>query len=236
MGNSKGLASIMLIAATVIAGVDPASAEEDHLEGYKIKDLNRIVPPANPYVVSNQFGIESCELKRPLFFMVQSEKNGGDDPRGGATGELVCYKAKCTGSVPPLVNAESQFGVHQLESKKAKLVCLPVDAGVCGDGDIDPGEMCDGNDGACPGNCQSDCTCAPSTCPSGGGEPNACLAYIPLSSTSCYDCCNAAGAACQSPCSEVVDPHNLICVGTAAQFDACSSAINAAGCGPVCCF
>lgn len=102
-------------------------AEEDHLKGYKIKDLNQVPPPANPYTVTNEFGSESCELKKPQFFLVQSEKNLGDDGRGGEPGNFVCYKAKCTGTVPPPTAQDSQFGLHNLETKKAKLVCLPVD-------------------------------------------------------------------------------------------------------------
>jgi hypothetical protein len=80
--------------------------------------------------MSHQFGNEACELKKPQFYLVQSAKDGGDDPRGGAAGEFVCYKAKCADSTPQIPNPtdrESQFGAHSLESKKAKLVCLPVE-------------------------------------------------------------------------------------------------------------
>jgi hypothetical protein len=35
----------------------------------------------------------------------------------------------------------------------------------CGDGNVDPGETCDGSDAtACPGGCQADCTCPPPMC------------------------------------------------------------------------
>ena len=76
--------------------VGVGAAEEDHLKGYEIKDLDQVPPPANPYAVTNQFGSESCELKKPQFFLVQSEKNTGDD-RVVVRGEFVCYKAKCWG-------------------------------------------------------------------------------------------------------------------------------------------
>jgi hypothetical protein len=237
MENSRWLARVLIV-RIVVGGIGRATAEEDHLKGYKIKDLNRVLPAANPYALANAFGNDSCELKVPLFFLVQSEKNGGDDPRGGPAGDFVCYKAKCSSFLPPVAQADSQFGVHQLESKKAKLVCLPVEAAVCGDGDVDPGEVCDGgDDSACPGNCQSDCTCAPSTCPTGGGELDACTAYGSFGSLSCYECCNAAGAACWAPCDATLDPVIGLCDGAhpSATYDACSSAINAAGCGSVCC-
>jgi len=38
----------------------------------------------------------------------------------------------------------------------------------CGDGNLDPGEQCDGAaDAACPGHCTEGCTCAPTTCGNG---------------------------------------------------------------------
>src|SRR5262245_20581206 len=86
-----------VLASTLCLGLqcslaDVAFAEQDHLKAYKIKDLNLVPAPASPVTVDNQFGSESCELKKPQFFLVQSEKNGGDDPRGGPAGDFVCYK------------------------------------------------------------------------------------------------------------------------------------------------
>lgn len=163
-----------LLAAAICIGVylaTPASgrAEEDHLKGYKIKDLNQVVA-TNPVTVDNVFGSESCTLKKPQFFLVQGEKNSGDDARGGPAGDFVCYKAKCTGPVPPTTDADSQFGVHKLQTVKAKLVCLPVNPHVCGDDQLDAGETCDGSaDAACPGLCQADCTCMAQPCQANTG-------------------------------------------------------------------
>lgn len=118
LASALAMSVQLLVASTGVA-------EEDHLQGYKIKDLNE-VPATNPVIVSNQFGTDTCELKKPHFLLVRSEKNVGDDPRGGPAGDFVCYKAKCTGASPPVIGADSQFGLHSLELKKAKLVCLPV--------------------------------------------------------------------------------------------------------------
>jgi len=119
------LACVLTVSIHLLA-VGTSVAEEDHLEGYTIKDLNHVAPPANPYTLNNQFGSESCELIKPLYFLVQSDKNAGDDPRGGPAGEFVCYKAKCSDSLFTTTDRETQFGLHSLQAKKAKLVCLPV--------------------------------------------------------------------------------------------------------------
>jgi hypothetical protein len=157
-GRRWSVAAALALGVHFLA-VGAARAEEDHLIGFKIKDLNA-VPGLAGVAVTADFGNETCDLKRPEFMLVKSEKSGGDDPRGGTAGNFVCYKARCTGAVPPTVTTDSQFGVHAIESKKAKLVCLPLNQ--CGDGDVDPGEECDGADNsACPGLCRSDCTCTP---------------------------------------------------------------------------
>ena len=147
-----------LIMGILCLSVGTGLAEEDHLTGYKIKDLNKVAPPANPYALTNEFGTETCDLKKPQFFLKQGEKNGGDDARGGPAGDFVCYKAKCSNvSVPPVAtDVESQFGVHALESRSVKLVCLPVNP-------------------------------AGNPCPAGGGDDTACNAVFATSEcASCY--------------------------------------------------
>jgi hypothetical protein len=143
-----------------------ARAEDDHLKGYTAKDLNQVPASPNPLTLDNPFGTESCELKKPFLLLAASEKNGGDDPRSGPAGNFVCYKAKCSGALPPITDADSQFGLHQLQAKKAKVVCLPLDAlQVCGNGVREGTETCDGSDAtACPGACLTDCTCPAATC------------------------------------------------------------------------
>jgi hypothetical protein len=64
-------------------------------------------------------------LKKPKFLLMQGEKNGGDDPRGGQPGNFLCYKAKCT-SASQIIPGEDQFAAdHSLELKKTQLVCAP---------------------------------------------------------------------------------------------------------------
>lgn len=51
----------------------------------------------------------------------------------------------------------------QAVSPPASMTALQGDAGRCGDGTLQPGEQCEiGQDGACPGNCDTDCLCPPS--------------------------------------------------------------------------
>jgi hypothetical protein len=149
----------------LLALVDPALAEEDHLVGYQVKDLNRVAASPNPVAITNQFGADSCELKTPQLLLVRSEKEAGNDPRGGPAGEFVCYKAKCTAPIPPDEDVDSQFGLHALDTKKVKMVCLPVaPPAQCGDGVRQGSEQCDGADtGSCPAACDTDCTCLTKT-------------------------------------------------------------------------
>jgi hypothetical protein len=125
-GRRRPLATSALVASFGLLAASVGVAEQDHLKGYTIKDLNQVAPPANPYTITNQFGSETCDLKKAQFLLVQSEKNNGDDARGGPAGNFVCYKAKCSKSLPPVTDENSQFGTHTLEIKKAKMVCLPV--------------------------------------------------------------------------------------------------------------
>jgi hypothetical protein len=150
---------LLIVAALILPR--ESVAEEDQLVGIVVKDLDAVVPPGT-FTVQTVEGAQTCELKKAKFRLLQAEKNGGDDPNGGPAGEFVCYKAKCTGPFFAGVTVEDQFGAHDLEAKKTKLVCAPVDKPICGDGGIDPGEQCDGADlGSCDSFCSSACTCAP---------------------------------------------------------------------------
>jgi hypothetical protein len=193
MKRPKQLSILCLGIHFLIASV--AVAEEDHLKGYKIKDANSVAAAPNPVTLTNQFGAEDCELGKPQFFLVQSEKNGGDDPRGGPAGDFVCYKAKCTGAVPPLTEADSQFGLHSLETKKAKLVCLPVDPPAeCGNDVQEGSEACDGTDAsACPGNCETGCTCRQQTVFVSSQTFTGDLDGIAGANQKCQDLADAAG-------------------------------------------
>lgn len=218
--------TVTICVSLLVASV--GAAEEDHLEGYKIKDLNQ-VPAPDPIALANLFGSSGCKLKKAQFFLVQSEQAGGNDPRGGSPGHFVCYKATCTGPRPPATTADSQFALHVLETKRASLVCLPVDMDVCGDGELDPSETCDGSDdAACPGRCLPACTCAPPQCPAHGGDPTACNAVFSINE--CSECCYADDA-CGSACAAATIPS--LCSDAPAN-DACAAAVNAQ-CGGVCC-
>ena len=204
-------------------------AEEDHLLGYKIKDLDKI-KPGTTHLITNQFVTEAgCEVKgKAKFFMVPSSKDGGNDARGGPAGHFVCYKVKCSGALPPTTRVDDQLAEHELEPKKAKILCVPADKYVCGDGDIDPGEECDGTDDQlCPGNCTQSCTCPETLCPL-SGDSTACLGWANI--TPCGLCCDA-DTECESECSFAAQ---FICADSG-QNDSCSAAVNAADCGSVCC-
>lgn len=227
MNLERPAAVVLMVVSAQFLLAAAGIAEDDHLKGYRIKDLNE-VPAPQSLILETRFGAESCTLKKAQFFFVPGERNSGDDPNGGPAGTFVCYKAKCTGAPPPVSPADSDFGNHSLEVKKAAVVCIPADTYACGDGDIDPGEECDGSDsGGCPDGCLTSCTCAPRPCPAGG----AALACNAVSAfDDCGDCC-AADAACATACA-IASASN--CSG-AAENDLCTAATNAAGCAARCC-
>ncbi len=131
----------------------------------------------------------------------------------------------------------------------------------CGNGIVEPGETCDGSaDAACPGFCQSDCTCPAATCGNNvreGAEacdgadsaacPNACLedctcpGSCPMSPGDAT-ACQAFGTsqACQDCCT---DEECLICsaasleygCANASQNDFCSQTVVKMGCAAACC-
>src|SRR5262245_54329532 len=179
------LSRLLLVGAVAIAAhvlvAGAARAEEDHLTGYKAKDLNKV--PGGIHTIDNRNGTLNCELKKAAFHMVRSEKDGGDDPRGGVAKDYVCYKAKCTGGLLSTQDADSQVGLHTLEAKKPKLVCLPL--GVCPTAGTN--EACNGvnGGGACGTCCNLDAPCAAACgaavgalCGNGGFNSNCAAAVI----------------------------------------------------------
>lgn len=135
--------------------------------------------------------------------------------RGGPAGHFLCYKIKCATESKPVkklgFTVDDQAGVRRIELVHEELVCTPVDKYICGDGDIDPPEECDGN--TCPDGqaCQADCKCPPplpchldttqdppactGSCPS--GQATACL----WNGTDCV--CVPQSMACAISCSPV---------------------------------
>src|SRR5215475_2089848 len=116
------VAAVVLIASGFVLA-EAARAEEDHLQGYRVKDLDRI-HPTGTYTITGDFGTATCTLKKAKFFLMQGAKNGGDDPRGGPAGEFICYTATCSGGQPSgTFPVDDQFGTHTLEATKTQIVC-----------------------------------------------------------------------------------------------------------------
>jgi hypothetical protein len=183
-GTGRLLNRVLLAAAVALAAqllaAGAGMAEQDHMKGYKSKDLNKVVGGIHSF--ADRYGTDNCELKKPAFLMVRSEKDAGDDPRGGVAKDYVCYKAKCAGGLLPVQDASSQVGVHSMEAKKPQLVCLPV--GLCelggdntacqGYGDVSCSTCCDANAA-----CQAACSAADgSACLNAGLNSNCAEAAV----------------------------------------------------------
>lgn len=149
----------LTIALTVTAFAVPASAQDDHLQCFKIRDPIRLKGLVD--LDSPQLGLdEDCKIRKAKFFCVPVTKtvtevqDGGDPltplPFSGAPapGDRICYTVRCPKDELPDQFVTDQFGQRTLEKLKAQLVCTPAVKGTsfCGDGTIDAGEDCEPGD------------------------------------------------------------------------------------------
>jgi hypothetical protein len=180
---------VALASIVIFIGPPAAFAERDHLVGMVVNDLDD-VRPGPGFTLETVEGTQTCELGTAKFRLLQAERDGADDPSGGPAGEFICYRARCGGLFSENVTSADQFGPHALHAKRTQLVCTPVDRSVCGDGDIDPGEACDGAAlGSCTTWCLDSCTCAPDCTATTGGF----CWFLGARGENCDDTCAAAG-------------------------------------------
>lgn len=132
---------LALAALGSLVAAAPADAERDHLQCYRIEHAQRLVPRL-PIELSNQLRDQECVVEQEELFCAGTEKNGGDDPRGGEAADFVCYRLKCD-DASSQVRAEDQFGTRGLQFRRATLVCAPVEKiGQCGPATCAPGTVC----------------------------------------------------------------------------------------------
>lgn len=168
-----------VVVAALTLSLSMSAYAQDHEKCYKIKDPAKIKGIVD--LTTPQFGLEpGCKLGPAKYFCAPAFKTVVSVtsnklpivplPVYGppATTDRICYKVKCPVPPPPFPpdqNVTDQFGNRTLMKFKASYLCTPAvkGPGFCGNGFIDPGEACDTPSlGACPGTCESDCTC---TCP-----------------------------------------------------------------------
>jgi hypothetical protein len=80
---------------------------------------------------------------------VQTEKDQGDDPRGGPAGDFLCYEIRCQRHQPPATpSIEDQFGHRPVRLRDPKFVCTPAERlpvgppTPCGSALCDAGTIC----------------------------------------------------------------------------------------------
>jgi hypothetical protein len=104
----------------------------DHFKCYKAKDLKQPKFVATTVGLNDQFGLihddDQFELKKPFLVCNPTDKDG--EGIINLNDHLTCYKVKgrdgkIDQSQRPKVEANNQFGVVQLELKKAFVVCVP---------------------------------------------------------------------------------------------------------------
>lgn len=103
------------------------AAEADNHVCYKLKDTNGVAGEA----IAQFGGFLNCTvLLKSALMCVARDRDGGDDPRGGALGTTVCVKVKCddTGGVLASSTLDTAYGTFGISADvdKPKYVCLPV--------------------------------------------------------------------------------------------------------------
>ena len=134
----------------------------------------------------NQFGSESCEVKKIKFLCAPAVKTPPGLPIVNETDHLVGYQIKCP-DFAISVHTNNQFGPEVVTTKKPKTLYVPAFKAaccpVCGDG------VCEGDENEC--NCPADCT---------SGCGGFCLQQIPVCGPPMSVCepCNAPGESHES--------------------------------------
>ncbi len=102
----------------------PASAALDHYQCRKAKDLKAPKFTASTVSITDQYGTDSIEVKKPFLHCSPASKNGGAVIN--AADHLTCYKTKPTSTLAGSnISVTDQFGTTKLAQKKNSLLCVP---------------------------------------------------------------------------------------------------------------
>lgn len=131
---TRPFALVCLALLSLLVWASSAAAETDHLACIQVKD-NKFGVPSDPQfiTISDIVGdsVSNCVVKKVKLtsLCIRVEKDGGDDPRGGqgAAEAYGCYKVKCDGDIDGTLNVDDQFGNRNVERKKLRTICTPVD-------------------------------------------------------------------------------------------------------------
>jgi hypothetical protein len=138
----------------------PLAVPLDHFKCYRVRGARFRKPNV---AVETQFGALSVSIKRPRSLCVPVDKNGEGIFNDALS--LMCFQVRTTPQTPRTVFTTNQFEQGAYDIFGVRDLCVPaiVNPGICGDGTVNaPGELCDGNDGLCPGHCDAgSCTCDP---------------------------------------------------------------------------
>jgi hypothetical protein len=138
MRTISRIAATALLAIPALVAAERAGAQEaDHLACVKVKDIRGLPAGATPVGITEFYGdpVSECEVKKAkmvslCFKSVNTEANGGNDPRAGesAAEAYGCYKVRCrVGKQDGSVNANDHFGAGFVNVKKLLTICTPVD-------------------------------------------------------------------------------------------------------------
>ncbi len=173
-------AALLLTAGAVAVPSERAVAQDlkelDHLKCYHV--IDSLHPSKFTVDLRNQFGLEEgCLVRTPAKFLCAETAKRvvgppfppGGGPSGAAAGHFLCYEVRCPHATIPNTEVQDQFGTRFITFQETRFLCAPADKFICGDGDLDPGEECDGGGGGGGGGdrgggcdglpCNDDCTC-----------------------------------------------------------------------------
>ncbi len=158
-----------------VVAPDPQSHAVDHYQCYRIRVARGSPRPPRGLKVSIEDQFETppkiYDVRRPRLLCNPADKNGWGIKN--PDGHFTCYRVRPSSGEPPHlrrsgVSTADQFVVHKLDTRRAKVLCVPSlrnpPAEFCGDSVVNqpPFEDCDGDAGVCqPGEtCTAQCRCA----------------------------------------------------------------------------
>lgn len=196
------LAVMLICAAAIVIHAAAALAQFDHLTCFKMKDPQKLAATATLDALRNQFDpAGACRISgKGALYCVPTQAAISDltvhkqpaTPRdidgGEASGDRICYRAKCPKTEIGDEVVSDPFGTRTASRFKVSLLCAPAVLGalpdLCTDNAAcDSAYYCKKPDGNCAG--QGTCEAMPGDCP-GSSDPkcgcdgqtysNACLA------------------------------------------------------------
>ncbi len=154
----KAAIPLTLLAFLGVAHADSKPRIRTDLSGMRCYPIvDRLHPEKRSVDLTDMFGLaRDCTVRTPARMLCTEAHSNG-----AGSNNFLCYRATCPDDpAPGSLAVSDRFGRRDVKVERGRFFCAPADPEQCGDGEIDPGEQCDGNISLCTtADCNDDCTC-----------------------------------------------------------------------------